>query len=122
MTEIRKKILVVDDEEYLIKLLKSRLLVHRFEVVTAYNGREALEKAKSEKPDLIILDVLLPVMNGAEFVKEIKKVPAIRDTPVIVISAQPETKEEFEPKDIVAFVNKPFQPDEFISQVKKAIP
>ena len=116
-----KKILVIDDEEYLVQLLKSRLLVNRFEVVTALNGREGLQKAREEKPDLIVLDVLMPEMSGVEFVAELHKDIELQGIPVVVISAQPDTKGQFDRKQIAAFVNKPFQPDEFISQVKRAL-
>lgn len=117
----KKKILVVDDEEYLVQLLKSRLMVNRFEVVTALSGREGLEKLRSEKPDLVVLDVLMPELNGVEFVQKVRRDPALRNVPVIVISAQPDTKSQFDLKEISAFVSKPFQPDEFIAQIKRAL-
>jgi len=118
---VLKKVLVIDDEEYLVKLLKSRLLINRFDVVTAADGLEGLVVAEREKPDLIVLDVLLPHMNGADFVKALRSNPELKDTLVLAISAQPETEALFEKKDICAFVNKPFQPDEFIMKVKKAL-
>ena len=116
-----RKILVIDDEEYLVKLLKSRLLINRFDVVTAANGKEGLEAVVREKPDLIILDVLMPEMNGAEFLRELKSNPELARTPVIVISAQPETQKLFNPSDIQAFVQKPFDPEDFISRVKRSL-
>ncbi len=116
-----KKILVVDDEEYLVKLLKSRLLIHRFEVITAAGSKEGLELVQQEKPDLIVVDVLMPEMNGAEFVKKIRQTYSSEQIPVIVISAQPDTKSLFSENEISAFVNKPFQPEDFIHQIKKAL-
>lgn len=117
----KKKILVVDDEEYLVQLLKSRLMVNRFEVVTALSGREGLEKLRAEKPDLVVLDVLMPELNGVDFVETVRRDPALRHVPVIVISAQPDTKTRFDLSQISAFVSKPFQPDEFIAQIKRAL-
>jgi DNA-binding response OmpR family regulator len=118
---VGKKILVIDDEEYLVRLLKSRLLIHRFEVKTATGPREGLEQLEKEKPDLIVLDVLMPDMNGVEFVREIRKTYSSEQLPVIVISAQPDTKSLFNMSDISAFVDKPFQPDDFIHEVKQAL-
>ncbi len=117
----RKKILVVDDEEYLVKLLKSRLLINRFEVVTASTGREAIEQALEEHPDLIIIDVMLPDMGGAQTVTEMRKNEMLAGIPVIAISAEHGAREKFRASDITAFVTKPFQPDELISTVKQAI-
>ncbi len=116
-----KKVLVIDDEEYLVKLLKSRLMINRFVVVTAADGEEGLVVAERERPDLIVLDVLLPVMNGADFVKALRNNPELKHTPVLAISAQSDSEELFKEKDICAFVQKPFQPDDFISQVKRAL-
>jgi len=117
-----KKILVVEDEEHLTKLLKSRLLLNRFIVLTAQDGQEGLDLVRKEQPDLIILDVLLPRMNGHEMLEAIQKDPGpIRETPVIVMSAVSSMKERFQNLKIHAFVSKPFQPDEFISQVKKVV-
>lgn len=116
-----KKILVIDDEEYLVKLLKSRLLIHRFEVITAAGSKEGLERVAQEKPDLIVVDVLMPEMNGAEFVKKIRETYSSDQIPVIVISAQPDTKSLFSNSDISAFVNKPFQAEDFIHEIKKAL-
>ncbi len=116
-----KKILVIDDEEYLVKLLKSRLLIHRFEVLTAAGSQEGLAIVEKEKPDLIVVDVLMPEMNGAEFVKQLRKNHPSEEIPVIVISAQPDTRTLFNDREISAFVNKPFQPEDFIHQVKQAL-
>lgn len=122
VVKAEKKILVVEDEEHLTKLLKSRLLLNRFVVLTAQDGQEGLEIARRELPDLIILDVLLPRMNGHEMLKAIQEDKGpIRNTPVIVMSAVSAMKEQFQNLKIHAFVPKPFQPDEFISQVKKVV-
>ncbi len=116
-----KKILVIDDEEYLVKLLKSRLLINRFEVITAGGSQEGLAIVAKEKPDLVVVDVLMPEMNGAEFVKQLRKSYSSEEVPVIVISAQPDTRTLFKDHEISAFVNKPFQPEDFIRQVKQAL-
>ena len=69
-----KKILVIDDDPTVVKLIQSRLEANRYEVITALDGQEGLSKAVAQKPDLITLDILMPKLDGFTFVKEIKRV------------------------------------------------
>ena len=71
------KILIVDDEVSFNQLIRTRLETDRHKVITAYDGKEGLEKAKSEKPDLIILDVKMPKMNGIEVCRTLKTLQLI---------------------------------------------
>ena len=85
MKKSAKKILVVDDDAGMIKLLDKWLKVAGYTTVAAFDGYSAVEKAQTEKPDLILLDVLLPDLNGTDVVKELKKTPA-KDIPVVFMT------------------------------------
>ena len=80
-----KKILVVDDERPISDIIKFNLTKEGYEVVTAFDGREALEQFEAEKPDLVILDLMLPELDGLEVAKEIRKTS---HTPIIMLSAK----------------------------------
>lgn len=82
-----KKALVVDDEVPLVMLLKDSLELSGYEVDTAYNGEEAVAKIKQNKPDIILLDVRMPKMNGWEVCKWVKNNPETKHIPVIMLSA-----------------------------------
>lgn len=73
MTDTKKKILIVDDEESIVEALNSHLKGEGFDVITAKNGKEGLDMALKEHPDLILLDIMMPVMNGIEMFKELRK-------------------------------------------------
>lgn len=73
MSDTKKKILIVDDEESIVEALSSHLKKEGFDISVAVNGKEGLEKALSEHPDLILLDIMMPVMNGIEMFKELRK-------------------------------------------------
>ena len=81
-----KKILIIEDEILLSDLLKMNLKEAGFEVETAYDGKEGLEKAKSFLPDLILLDLIMPVLDGYQVLQEIQKDPVLEKIPVIVLS------------------------------------
>lgn len=81
------KILVVDDEPDCISIIRCRLEWYHYEVITATNGKEALQIAENEKPNLILLDTNMPVMNGHEMLERIRKHPILRNIPVIMVTA-----------------------------------
>jgi DNA-binding response OmpR family regulator len=82
------RLLVVDDDKDIVETLKNRLLREGYEVVVAYDGEEALVKAKEDNPDIILLDLLMPKLNGFDVLKEIREKYSDRWIPVIIISAQ----------------------------------
>ena len=86
------KVLVVDDERVTVELLKLKLLEANYEVVTAGNGREGLEKVAQENPDIILLDLMMPEMNGFDVLKEIREKYKDKWRPVVILSS----KNEFE--------------------------
>ncbi|MBL7185867.1 MAG: response regulator [Phycisphaerae bacterium] len=81
------RILVVDDEPDCLSIIQCRLEWCHYEVISAGNGAEALRVAEDEKPDLILLDTNMPVMNGLDVLERMRKNPALRDTPVIMVTA-----------------------------------
>ncbi len=87
MAETKAKILVVDDEPDIVDMLKMSLENASYEVVEAYDGNEAIEKAKAEKPDAIILDLMMPKKDGFEACKELKNDPEMSGIPVLVLTA-----------------------------------
>ncbi|MCP4650434.1 MAG: response regulator [PVC group bacterium] len=114
-----KKILVVDDEVHVLKLLESRLRANGYEVITASDGEEGLQKVSSENPDLIILDVVMPKMDGYTFVRKIKYDTSIRTIPIIILTAKNELKELFELEGAKDYIVKPFKTEELLTKVKE---
>src|SRR5947207_10287406 len=90
-----KKILAVDDERHIVRLVQVNLERDGYTVVTAYDGKEALEKVQSERPDLIVLDVMMPYMDGFEVLQNLKKNPETRDIPVIMLTAKAQDADVF---------------------------
>lgn len=113
-----KKILVVDDEKDLVDLVKIRLEANKYEVVTAYNGKEGIKKAKDDKPDLILLDIMMPEMDGFMVIKELRKKEITKNIPIIIVTAKDKMKGLFEPEGIVDYVVKPFTSDEILLRIK----
>lgn len=116
------KILIVDDEPDIIMILKVRLAAEGYQVVTAGDGNEALEKFKSEKPDLVITDVMMPGMSGYEFFEALRGIGGAAATvPVIVISAKGSMGQFFDKWAIRKFMHKPLDIPEFLREIKGAL-
>jgi len=115
-----KKILVVDDKAELRTLLKSYLTQEGFDVVTAGDGREALFVCRHEKPDLIILDLMMPEMSGYEFMRAYSREA---DTPIIILTARLEESDKVLGLELGAddYVTKPFSPRELTARVRAVL-
>jgi len=115
-----KKILVVDDEKRLVSLVSEYLQQSGYRVVSAFNGKEALKIAHQEKPDLIILDLMMPEMNGYEFMQAHRKE---MDTPIILLTARVEDEEKVIGLELGAddYVTKPFRPRELVARVRSVL-
>jgi DNA-binding response OmpR family regulator len=115
-----KTILVVDDEERIVSLLKAYLSNEGFRVVTARNGQEALFMARDEKPDLILLDIMMPQMDGYEFIRLHRKE---RETPIILLTAKIEEGDKVVGLEMGAddYVTKPFSPRELTARVRAVL-
>ncbi len=119
----KKKILVVDDEKALTALVSLHMKMAGFEVLTANNGEKALELAGEEKPDLIILDLMLPKIDGWEVCKRLRQDPGISNIPVIMLTARAETEDKLKGFEAGAddYVTKPFSPRELVARVKRVL-
>lgn len=113
-------ILIVDDEKRLVSLVESYLTQEGYRAVTAYNGKEALVVADKEKPDLIILDIMMPEMNGYDFMRAHR---AEHDTPIIMLTAKVEDDDKVIGLELGAddYVTKPFKPRELMARVRNVL-
>ena len=118
-----KTILIVDDEPYMIRLLQHHVERAGYKMVKAVNGREALEKIDSAKPDLIIMDVMMPELNGLEVLSQIRESPETAELPVIIMTANAQrfTREEAEAAGVSAFLTKPFSPTQLMLQIQNQL-
>jgi DNA-binding response OmpR family regulator len=113
-------VLVVDDEPQIVRLVRAYLEEAGFRVVTASDGQEALYVARHEKPDLVVLDVLMPQMDGLEFTRRIRRE---RDVPIIMLTARAEETDRIVGLELGAddYVTKPFSPREIVARVRAVL-
>ena len=116
-----KKILVVDDESNIVDILRFNLQREGYEVLAAYDGQEGLDKARSEGPDLILLDVMLPLMDGFQVCQELRKTDKL--TPIIMLTAREEERDRVMGLELGAddYVVKPFSVRELLARVRTNI-
>ena len=120
---MKKKILIIEDDFDNLTLFQMALHDDRYEILTATNGEEALIMAKKEVPDLIILDLMLPFLDGFEVNRSLKKNAATKDIPVIVVTAKNEARHQIDKEGIpiAAYFDKPIAIETLIEEVKKLI-
>ena len=120
MMEITKRILVVDDEPQILRALRKSLTVNKFEVRTAADGESAIDLFRDWSPDLVITDLSMPLMNGLELCREIRK---FSEVPIIVLSVKGEESTKIQALDIGAddYITKPFSIDELLARIRAAI-
>ncbi len=118
-----KRLLMVDDEPELLMLVESRLKANGFEVLIATDGQRALEMAKKEKPDLIVLDLMLPKMDGYKVCGLLKRDSRYAKIPIILFTAraQEEDKKLGEEVGADAYLTKPFEPSVLLETIKKLL-
>jgi DNA-binding response OmpR family regulator len=119
----KKRILVVDDEENIVELLKMDLKRFGYEVICAYHGEEAIEKALAQRPDLILLDIMMPGIDGLEVCRRIKMTPEIAQIPIIMLSARSEEADKVIGLGIGAddYITKPFGFRELHARINVAL-
>lgn len=119
-----KKIIIIEDEETLLDLLYKKLSQQDYQVDVAKNGQEGLNKIKKFKPDLILLDIVMPKMGGFEVMKELRKDEELKNIPIIIISnsGQPIELDRAKELGVVDWLIKTdFDPQEVLDKVKKQI-
>lgn len=124
----KTKVLLVDDDQDFVEATKMVLESKPYEVLVAYNGDEGLAKARTEKPDLIILDVIMPVKDGFTAAEQLKKDPELKKIPVIMLTSFSQKKGETSISvgqgmtlDTEDYVDKPVTPEELLKKVEKLI-
>ncbi len=119
-----KRVLVVDDEPQLVTMLKMRLQANGYEVITAFDGEEGLQKAKDLKPDLIILDIVMPKMAGNEVGAALKEDDQFSKIPIIFLTCLADGMTENQGSEEIGdnlFIAKPFEADKLLLMVDKVL-
>jgi len=119
----RARILLVEDEPALQKVLAMRLGIEGFEVRTASDGQEALELIRQEAPDLVLTDLMMPVMDGSELTRMIKRDPALKAIPVMILTALKEQRERDHVMSLGAdaFAAKPYNSVELTEKIRELL-
>ena len=117
----KKRILIVDDEPDFVEMVQMRLEANNYEVLAAHDGKEGLAKAESEKPDLMLLDVMMPGMDGFQVLRRVRKSPALKDLPVVMLTAKGETKSIFKAQDmgITDYLIKPLDSQDLLDTMRR---
>jgi CheY-like chemotaxis protein len=118
------KIMIIDDDQVLLKLYSTKLIADKHIVETATNGEEGLQKLAAFKPDVIVLDLLMPKLNGFAFIEEVKKYPASAKIPIIIFSsvANQEQLTRLEKMGITTYLNKiDTSPTQLVSSINQIL-
>jgi CheY-like chemotaxis protein len=115
------KVLVVDDEPFMLRLIQIGLERAGFIFLKAQNGHEAIEVAAREKPDVVIMDAMMPKMDGLTALRLLKQDPVTRPIPVIMLTANPHkfSREEAEVCGATVFLTKPFSPSRLVAEIRR---
>lgn len=115
----RPKILLVDDDVDLVKVMSGALESKAYEVIVAYNGQEGLEKARKEKPDLVVLDILMPIADGFVFADQFRKDPSLAKVPVLALTSFSESLGQPFPFEVSEYIVKPIKPKDLVAKVEE---
>lgn len=120
---MRKKILIIEDEVELVEMLKVRLEPGEYDIISAYDGEEGLEKAKKDNPDLILLDLILPKVDGYQVCGILKKDKKYSHIPIVMFSARAKESDIKLGKELGAdgYITKPFEPSVLLAKIKGLI-
>jgi len=120
---MKKKVLVVDDETQIVRLLSLRLQANNYEVALAYDGYQCIQMARIEKPDLILLDIKMPMGGGVKAFENLRADKLTEKIPVIFITAYPtsEVKKQVLEMGAEGFISKPFDSEELMSKIRSTI-
>ena len=116
-------ILVAEDQQHIRKLIEYKLSNSGYTVITAADGAQALARARQDRPDLVLLDVMMPLMTGIEVLAALKRDPATQGIPVLLVTAQSKEEEVLKGLEMGAddYVTKPFSPNELAARVRKVL-
>lgn len=119
----KKRILIVDDEEGIVNMLRFRLEAHNYDVLSAGDGHDGLNKARIEKPDLIILDLMLPKLDGYKVCRMLKFDERYRHIPIIMFTARTEKNDAVLGKEMGAdvYMTKPFESGVLLDKIKELL-
>ena len=118
-----RKIVLAEDEPQIARLIEFKLKKEGYDVTWRENGEEALKAIKADKPDLILLDIMMPVMDGYEVLRRLKEDENLTDIPVIMLTARAQEKDVVKGIDLGAedYITKPFHPAELLARVKRIL-
>lgn len=118
-----KKIVLAEDEPQIARLIEFKLKKEGYEVTWKENGEEALKAIKADKPDLILLDIMMPVMDGYEVLRRLKEDENLKSIPVIMLTARAQERDVVKGIDMGAedYITKPFHPAELLARVKRIL-
>ncbi len=117
----RKRVLICDDDPVILRLLQVNLEIEGYDVISAHHGEEAVQLALSERPDLVVLDIMMPRMDGYEACQQIKSHDATRDIPIVFLSskAQQSDIDMGTSFGVTQYLTKPFDPTELLQVVER---
>lgn len=118
-----KKILIVDDQVSIANILRDIFEDADFQVITASNGDLGIKKAIEQKPDLIVMDIMMPVKDGITAIRELREMEDFKNIPIFILSAKGGTQDEnlVAGLDIRGFIKKPFSPGVIVEEIKRAL-
>lgn len=119
----RKKVMIVDDEAHIVELVRVCLEDTDYEIIEAYDGLEALDKVFNEKPDLILLDIMLPKMDGYEVCKNLKAKEDTRSIPVVMLTAKGQEVDKVKgfQSGADSYLTKPFSPLRLLTELEEKL-
>ena len=118
---MKKKIFIVDDDIWIHKLITAALPTDEFEIIHAYDGQDIVERVKSERPDLIFLDIMMPTGDGRDICRDIKENPETKKIKILMMSAKSEHHERITGLQLGAdeYITKPFNPENLPNMIKR---
>ena len=121
--ENKKKILIADDETYVHEVLSAVLSSNEFDIIHAHDGQETLERVNNEQPDLVVLDIMMPIKDGRDICRDIKKNPRTKDIKILMLSGKGEQLDRIVGFESGAdgYIAKPFSPSHVARRIKRML-
>jgi len=118
-----KKILIADDRPEVVELVRVTLEGEDYQIIDASDGKEALDKIRGEKPDLVLLDVMMPEMDGFEVLSKLKKDPEAKEIPIIMLTAKGQGVDKEKGRQVGAsgYITKPFSPSALLNKIEEIL-